>query len=588
MTVHRDVAHPAQMSWQALFGWSPVEYDQNSGMREAAKLSSDLGSQEPKALGAYYTDAQIADFLVCWAIRTPADRVLDPSFGGGVFLRSACKRLRHLRGNPRASVFGVEIDPAVHRCISEKLKDEFDIDPDHLRLSDFFALPAVSFTGVTAVVGNPPFIRYQRFTGDVRARALARCLETGVVLSELTSSWVPFILHSSAMLADGGRLAMVVPAEIGHARYAEPMLEYLRRSFKAVTFLTFQKRLFPHLNEDTLLLLAEGKGSHRAKFQWKDFDHAGVLKDVPLSDASIPGTRQLNASRLIAGDERLVEQFIPKRARELYAELKQGNLAKPLGDLADVGIGYVTGANEFFHVGEETIRAYDIPRRFLKKAVRRGRSLAGLRYTDQDWGRTDASYLLHIEERTAVPSGVERYLQVGVTKGVTKGFKCRTRTPWFKVPHVYQPDAFLSYMSGYTPRLVSNDADAVAPNSLHIVRMHDETTLDRDSLTALWQTSLTRLSAEIEGHPLGGGMLKLEPTEAERVLVPNVRHTRGAFDDLAIELDGSLRAGSETEAQQRADDVILRRHLGLSSADCRLLAESAERLRDRRTGKGIN
>ena len=84
---------------------------------------------------------------------------------------------------------------------------------------------------------------------------------------------------------------------------------------------------------------------------------------------------------------------------------------------------------------------------------------------------------------------------------------------------MYQPDAFLSYMSGYTPRLVANDAEAVAPNTLHIVRLHEHVDSRTGPLTALWQTSLTKLSVEIEGHPLGGGMLKLEPTEAERVLV---------------------------------------------------------------------
>jgi hypothetical protein len=35
----------------------------------------------------------------------------------------------------------------------------------------------------------------------------------------------------------------------------------------------------------------------------------------------------------------------------------------------------------------------------------------------------------------------------------------------------------------------------------------------------LWSRRLSRLSCEIEGHPLGGGMLKLEPREAGRVLL---------------------------------------------------------------------
>jgi hypothetical protein len=35
-----------------------------------------------------------------------------------------------------------------------------------------------------------------------------------------------------------------------------------------------------------------------------------------------------------------------------------------------------------------------------------------------------------------------------------------------------------------------------------------------------WQTPLCQLSCEIEGHPLGGGMLKLEPGEAANVCLP--------------------------------------------------------------------
>jgi hypothetical protein len=56
--------------------------------------------ESAKALGAFYTDVQVADFLVWWAIRSPRDTVMDPSFGGGVFLRSACHRLLSLGGQP--------------------------------------------------------------------------------------------------------------------------------------------------------------------------------------------------------------------------------------------------------------------------------------------------------------------------------------------------------------------------------------------------------------------------------------------------------------------------------------------------------
>src|SRR4051794_28848387 len=49
-----------------------------------------------KQLGAFYTPAEMAEKLVAWAVREPADRVLDPSFGGLVFLQAAEARLRAL------------------------------------------------------------------------------------------------------------------------------------------------------------------------------------------------------------------------------------------------------------------------------------------------------------------------------------------------------------------------------------------------------------------------------------------------------------------------------------------------------------
>jgi hypothetical protein len=38
-----------------------------------------------------------------------------------------------------------------------------------------------------------------------------------------------------------------------------------------------------------------------------------------------------------------------------------------------------------------------------------------------------------------------------------------------------------------------------------------------------WNTPAMQLSCEIEGHPLGGGLLKLEPREAANVVVPHTK-----------------------------------------------------------------
>jgi hypothetical protein len=47
---------------------------------------------------------------------------------------------------------------------------------------------------------------------------------------------------------------------------------------------------------------------------------------------------------------------------------------------------------------------------------------------------------------------------------------------------------------------------------------------DRSAATRLvtaWEARFIKLSCEIEGHPLGGGMLKLEPGEASQIVLPS-------------------------------------------------------------------
>lgn len=168
------------------------------------QVTQSRSAESFKSLGAYYTDAQVAEFLVWWAIRSPKERVLDPSFGGGVFLRAACKRLQHLRGDPSVQVLGVEIDERVHARIADKLCEEFGIRKCNLLRSNFFDLGPEAIGSISAVVGNPPFIRYHRFSGEVRRRALERAASQGVRLSALSSSWAPFLIPPFRSYAEAG------------------------------------------------------------------------------------------------------------------------------------------------------------------------------------------------------------------------------------------------------------------------------------------------------------------------------------------------------------------------------------------------
>ncbi len=535
--------------------------------------------ERAKNFGAFYTDRAVADFLVGWAVRSGADRVLDPSFGGGVFLEAA---LRHL-GDGR-SLYGVELDSEVHARVSGDFAARA-LPPQNLIHADFFDVET-SESGLPpldAVVGNPPFIRYQKFLGESRTKALARAAAQGVRLSGRSSAWAPFLVYSVSLLKSGGRLGMVIPVELGHAGYARPVLRYLTQSFGSVTLLTFREPLFPDLSQGTLLLLADKRGAAFDGLFWRD---VASVRDLESSHTYSQAVR-LNAPALLEGKDKLVSYFAPPDARGLYRELASSENVKRLGELAEVGIGYVTGANGFFHLSEEKVARWCIPERFLRRAVFRGGALRGTRFWREDWTEGaehgDAGFLLCLGDTPLdnLPEGVRRYLEHGEAAGVHRAYKCRIRFPWYVVPHVREADAFLTSMSGSRPRLVANEAGVVAPNTLHVVRLRSHSLVSKSALSALWQTSLTSLSVELEGHALGGGLLKLEPSEAKRVLV--ALPSNGELVGLTEELDILLRKGESHAARQRADEVILQGALGLSPGECNLLREAARTLRARRS-----
>jgi adenine-specific DNA-methyltransferase len=536
-------------------------------------MTAVLPRPDAKALGAYYTDEGIATFLVTWAIRSKHDVVLDPSFGGGVFLRAAASRIGVLGGMPSTQVAGVELDPAAFE----------DVGDFRVSKGNFFDFgtadgddKAKMLSGFDAVVGNPPFIRYQRFSGADRRKALSRAAEQGVTLSQLTSSWAPFVVHSSAMLKRGGRLAMVVPYEIVHARYAKPVLEFLASHFRDLTLLTFTEPLFPSINEATVLLLAEGKDEGTSeRLSIRNFVNSGGLGSEPISKAEIE-------IRAVVGDEeRFSALHLPPEYRDLYAAARR--FCTELGELADVGIGYVTGANDFFHITGDVQRQYGLPVSDLARVVCRGSAFRGAVLTDADWDEGLASgasgYLLKLDSSSPGAS-TKRYLEHGESMGIPSRYKCRSRTPWYRVPNVYEADAFLTYMSGDRPRLVSNEAGLYAPNTLHVLRL-GETAFTARAVAIAWQSSISRLSCEIEGHAMGGGMLKLEPREASRVLIPTEIATED-IDGLAIEIDALLRSDRDDAARKVVDGLTLRAK-GFAARDCERLAEAARMLQQRRS-----
>lgn len=119
------------------------------------------------------------------------------------------------------------------------------------------------------------------------------------------------------------------------------------------------------------------------------------------------------------------------------------------------------------------------------------------------------------------------------------------------------------------------------------MRLKDGTPFTAESLAVAWWTSLTALSAEVEGHSLGGGMLKLEPGEAVRVLLPLPSALLRPHDSstLIAQLDALIRLERYEEALDLGDRELLQMGVGVSTEDCLRLREGFHSLMRRRRGR---
>src|SRR5699024_5097447 len=137
-----------------------------------------------KARGAFFTPDGVTRHLAEWAIQSADDTVLEPSAGEAAFLVAAVDRLREL-GAGEPVVHGVELHAASARVARDVVAQAGGVA--EIRVSDFFLTePRGRYS---AVIGNPPFIRYQDFSGEARDRARFAAQAQGVALTGLASSW---------------------------------------------------------------------------------------------------------------------------------------------------------------------------------------------------------------------------------------------------------------------------------------------------------------------------------------------------------------------------------------------------------------
>jgi adenine-specific DNA-methyltransferase len=543
----------------------------------------DQVEKHKKARGAFFTPPEISQFICDWAIRAGSDRVLEPSCGDAAFLLPSAAKLVALGASSEKlpeHLHGIDIHgPSVREAHDRLAQQGFAAS---IAESDFFDREPGQL--YDAVVGNPPYVRYQDFSGPARAKSLRVALAHGVRLTSLASSWAAFTIHASEFLSDQGRLGLVVPAELMSVNYAGEVRRFLMSRFAKVRLVVFEQLLFPGVLEEVVLLLAEGRGTAKS-FEVYQARNADSL--VSIDTSSWRGFAP-------TADEKWTPALIPHDALEVYRDVTQGGNFARMVDWGDTYLGSVTGNNSYFTLTMEQVLKFGIPKSELIRISPPGaRHLKGLTFSERAWAqlaKDGGKCFMFAPSASGMSDAAKAYIEKGELDGVPQAYKCKVRTPWWRVPLVAQPDLLFTYMNHERPRLTTNEARAHVLNSLYGVLLKaDLRQLGKAALPIACLNTVTLLGSEVVGRSYGGGLLKHEPKEADMMPVPGPAVLEAALPELLLvapQLSKALRQNALLSAVEMVDAIVLERHLELKPEQLGLLRQAREALFQRRVARG--
>lgn len=530
-----------------------------------------------KLRGGYYTPPDLAVFLAQWIKEIAPKRVLEPSCGDGIFFSA----LAQIKGFKRTSVTGFELE--ADEAIKARTRAiEVGLNATKVHTEDFlqWALDHMNDGSVKfdAVVGNPPFVRYQYLPEPFQKRAELIFKELNLPFTKHTNAWVSFILASMSLLRHGGRLAMVVPAEIIHVTHAQSLRSYLGRECRRLVIIDPEELWFSDTLQGAVILLAEKKHSEIEKGEGLGMYPVKGREFLRLNPSTVFNAPQSINGKTVQG--KWTRALLDLETRSLFDELEHHKEVHRFKDIAKVDVGIVTGANKFFLVHDDVVRDFQLEK-WAHPMFGRSEHCPGIIYDDQQHAANAAKgsptnflWFNKNESTEKIDAALSAYIELGEQQELHTRYKCRVRTPWYTVPSVYSTEVGMLKRSHNTPRLILNRIGAYTTDTAYRIRTRD---VGAEKLVGCFVNPLTALSAELEGRHYGGGVLELIPSEIERLVVPL---PKTANINIA-NLDDDIRNLPTYQVLSQQGKVVLGA-MGLSRLKQECVLEGWRKLKDRR------
>lgn len=526
-----------------------------------------------KLRGGFYTPEPIASFILKWAFNgnTEVD-ILEPSCGDGVFLEEIKKG-----GYQYNSVIATELD-----TVEAEKSRQIALENSEVMNTEFHQFCINTDKRFDLIVGNPPYIRYQYFEKEQQEFASQIFKKANLKYSKLTNAWVSFVVGSSLLLKETGKIGFVLPAEILQVSYAQTLREFLAKFYNKINIVSFEKLVFPDIQQEVVLLLCEKNNSQTHLIEHLELKDAEALQNLDVAKLNSP------KKKIDFKSNKWTFYFLDQNEIDFLERLQEENKLSQLGEYAKVEVGITTGSNPFFTVPLSTVQSYNLEK-YAKPLVGRSVQVPSAIFTETDWQKNRAmearTHLLTFPKKEELNGsvGARDYIAWGEEQEIHKGYKCRIRDEWQIVPSLRISDALFIRRNNLYPKLIINKAKAYTTDTMHRVTVKPNAEIK--ALTASYYNSVSLAFSEICGRSHGGGVLELMPNEVERILLPY--HKSNA--NLLPTIDKMLRAKKDiSEILKITNEKILKENYNFSDAEIDLADSIWRKLSKRRLNRGKN
>ncbi len=456
--------------------------------------------------------------------------------------------------------------------------------------------------GFDCVVGNPPYTRQEEieelaevgYKEDLIKKALFVNGKKLAEISKRAGIHAYFFVHGYKFLKERGRFGFIVSNSWLDVDWGTGLQEFFLKHYKILAIIESKvERWFVDADVNTCIVIlercdkAEERNKNVVRFVQltkplryfipkaeKDWDkeikrlqEIDNLVKLILTQGDCYETEDIRIYPKTQDDlwkegyDKEVKRYTGSkwgkylRAPEIFFKIleKGSDLFVPLKEVADVRFGIKTGANEFFYLTEEEIKAWKIEKEFWchKKGrkwvpnyvVKSPRECKGIIVKPEDLKYR--VLMIHKDKKDLKGTNVLYYIEHGESKGFHERPTCASRERWYDLGVrkfadgfwiMTIRDRFLAYLN---PSNVYADA-----------RMYDVYAKGSESTIPLLNSTLNILATELQSRSYGGGggPIDVKVYEVEKLPIINpskltklqLKKLSNAFDKLSRREIGSV------------------------------------------------